>query len=171
MSSSIDETNTETITEVHDSNDSSGSSEEEKNKLAGIKITKEFQENVIKYVKLDDLIKQKQEELNELKEQLKPCEQYIIACLDTLNESEIGITNGSLIKKKVEKKSPLNQDMIKSALSEKIKDANAVEEIMKLMENKRGVSTKVDLKRKGGTAPRPQKKAKPVKKNTKTIKK
>jgi hypothetical protein len=173
-SSSNDETNTETITEVRDSNDSSDSESEEqsdKNKLAGIKITKEFQENVIKYVKLDDLIKQKQEELNELKEQLKPCEQYIIACLDTLNESEIGITNGSLIKKKVEKKAPLSQDMIKSALTEKLKDANAVEELMKSMENKRGVSTKVDLKRKGGTAPRQPKKARAVKKNTKDTKK
>jgi DNA-binding protein len=173
-SDSIDETNTETITEINDSNDSSDSSSEEqkeKNKLAGIKITKEFQENVIKYVKLDDLIKQKQEELNELKEQLKPCEQYIIACLDTLNESEIGITNGSLIKKKVEKKTPLNQDMIKSVLLEKLKDANAVEELLKSMENKRGVSTKVDLKRKGGTVPRQQKKAKTVKKNDKPVKK
>ncbi len=160
---------TETVTEIHDSNSSSESSEEEteKNKLAGIKITKEFQENVIKYVKLDDLIKQKQEELSELKEQLKPCEQYILACLDTLNESEIGITNGSLIKKKVEKKAPLSAEMIKSALLEKVKDANVVEEILKSMENKRATTSRVDLKRKAGAAPRPQKKAKQVKKTTK----
>ena len=58
------ETETTTITEIHNSDSDSSSSEESNNKLAGIKITKEFQENVIKYVKLDDLIKQKQEECN-----------------------------------------------------------------------------------------------------------
>ena len=160
MSHSSDSTSSEsitttTVTEIHDSNSNSNdsSSEEEANKLSSIKITKEFQENVIKYVKLDDLIKQKQEELSELKEQLKPCEQYIISSLDTLNESSIGITNGTLIKKKVEKKSPLNQEIIKAGLLKKLKDANAVEELLKIIEGERTTATRTDLKRTTAKAP------------------
>ena len=158
-SATSDSITTTTVTEIHDSNSQSNdsSSGEEANKLSSIKITKEFQENVIKYVKLDDLIKQKQEELSELKEQLKPCEQYIISSLDTLNESSIGITNGTLIKKKVEKKSPLNQEIIKAGLLKKLKDANAVEELLKLIEGERSSTTRTDLKR--TTAKGPQKRA------------
>lgn len=139
---------TTTITEIHDSNsDGSSSTEETDNKLAGIKITKQFQENVIKYVKLDDLIKQKQSEISELKEQLKPCEAYIITSLESLNESSIGITNGTLVKKKVEKKSSLNPEIIKAGLLKKLKDANAVEELLKLIEGERSTTTRTDLKR------------------------
>jgi seryl-tRNA synthetase len=147
MSTSSSESQTDaTVTEIHDS-DSSSSSSESGEKVTSVKITKEFQENVIKYVKLDDLIKQKQGELSELKEQIKPCEQYIISSLESLNESSIGITNGTLVKKKVEKKAAINPDIIKAGLSKKLKDANAVEELLKLIEGERALTTKTDLKR------------------------
>lgn len=144
-SDSISDVETTTVTEIDCSG--SSSSEENEKELKQIKITKEFQENIIKYVKLDDLIKQKQEELTELKNQLKPCEQYILTSLESLNETSIGITNGSIIKKSVEKKSALSSDMIKAALLEKVADANAVEDIIKSMESKRTVTVKADLKR------------------------
>lgn len=145
-SDSISDIETTTVTEI-DCSGSSSSEEETGKELKQIKITKEFQENIIKYVKLDDLIKQKQEELTELKNQLKPCEQYILTSLESLNETSIGITNGSIIKKNIEKKSALSPEMIKAALLEKVTDANVVEDIIKLMEAKRTVSVKTDLKR------------------------
>jgi hypothetical protein len=166
MSSSSERSNTssseetKTVTEIHNSDSSSSSSSEEsKKKVSNVKITKEFQENVIKYVKLDDLIKQKQEELTELKKQLKPCEQFILSSLDSLNESSIGITNGTLVKKKVETKTPLSTDIIKAGLLKKFNDANAVEELVKMIEGERALKTKTDLKRTKGK-PDGEKKAK-----------
>lgn len=146
MSSSDEETHT--VTEMHNSSDSETSTEEsEEKKVANVKITKEFQEQVIKYVRLDDLIKEKQEELSELKGQMKPCEEYILSSLEHLNQSSIGITNGTLIKKKVEKKTPLSSEIIKAGLLKKFDDANAVEELIKMIEGERTVKTKTDLKR------------------------
>ncbi len=145
--SSSSSSESQTVTEIHDSQSDSSSSDDTNDKLKNVKITKEFQENVIKYVKLDDLIKQKQGELSELKEQIKPCEQYIISSLDSLNESSIGITNGTLVKKKVEKKAALNPDIIKAGLAKKLSDANAIEELLKLIEGERALTTKTDLKR------------------------
>lgn len=142
-----------TIDETETRSDTSSDSEES---TSSIQITKEFQEHVIKYVRLDDLMKQKMEEIAELKDeiaeirgQLKPCEQSILTFLDKSNEAAIKITGGSLIKKQIEKKAPLNQDIIKSSLSEKVKDANIISEIMELIETKRPTSTRVDLKRTG----------------------
>lgn len=147
---SIDLATETTVTEMGHSTEGSTSSEEEQvtaNKLSKVKITKEFQENVIKYVKLDDLLKIKQEEMAALKEQIKPCEQYLLTALSALNEESIGITNGSLIKKKVETKKSLSGEIIKNSLLEKIKDINVVEDIMKTMESKRETTTRTDLKR------------------------
>ena len=88
----------------------------------------------------------------ELREQRKPCEQYILKYLDNVNENVIEITNGKLRKNKSETKTALSQDIMKVALSEKIKDPVVIEEILKLMDEKRPMSTHVNLKRTGTQA-------------------
>lgn len=131
-----------------DNSEKSGDSDEEKT-IDQVKISKEFKENVVKFVKLDDLMRKKQQEMSELREQRKPCEQYILKYLDGVNESVIEITDGKLRKNKSETKSALTQDTIKTAISEKVGDPKIVEEILQLMENKRPMSTHVNLKRTG----------------------
>lgn len=123
-------------------------------KQSNIQVSKEFQENVIKYVKLDDLMKKKQQEIAELREQSKPCKEYILKYLENIGEDEIGITNGKLKRNKSETKTALNQDVIKAALSKKIEDPSVIEEIMKEMENSRQLNTKVNLSRTTGKAQR-----------------
>lgn len=136
--------------------DSSSSSDDKKDEL---KISKEFQESVIKYVKLDDLMRKKQQELSELREQKKPCEEYIIKYLEKINETAITITDGKLQKNKSENKASLNTELIKKSLSKKIADPKLLDEIMKELEDSRQVNGKVSLKRTGGNV----KKAKVVK--------
>lgn len=136
------------------SNDEEVSDTQTENKQSNIQISKEFQENVIKYVKLDDLIKKKQQELAELREQSKPCKEYILKYLENIGEDEIGITNGKLKRNKSETKTALNQEVIKTALLKKIEDPAVVEDIMKEMENSRQSSTKVNLSRTAGKAQR-----------------
>ena len=58
------------------------SDDEDNETIDDVKVPKEFQENVVKFVKIDDLIRKKQEELSELKKQKKPCEEFILKYLD-----------------------------------------------------------------------------------------
>ena len=111
------------------------------------KISKEFQENVIKFTKIDDTIRDKQKEITKLRSQRKLHENYILKHLDQIDESVIEISNGKLIKSKSETKVPLNQDIVKNAIKEKISDPTIVEEIIKNMDNSRQKNTRVNLKR------------------------
>jgi len=149
-------------------NDNGDSNVPAEKSINEIKISKEFQENVVKFVKLDDLMKKKQQEMTELREQKKPCEQFILKYLDDVNENVIEITDGKLRKNKSETKSAINQDIMKLAISEKIKDPQIVEDILKLMEEKRPMNSNVNLKR---TGTRPDRKGKKIGKAVKNDKK
>jgi len=132
------------------SHDSDKNSYDDGKSVQSVKVTKEFQENVLKFVKIDDLIRKKQEELLELKQQRKPCEQYILKELDKINQTTISISDGKLRRNKSETKASLNQEVIKNAITDKVKDPQLVEEILKAMEDKRPVTTHVNIKRTGG---------------------
>jgi hypothetical protein len=129
--------------------DSENDSEKDGEKLDDVKISKEFQENVVKFVKLDDLIRKKQKEASELKKQRKPCEDYILKYLDNVDQTTVEITDGKLRKNKSETKKALNQEIIKATLTEKLKDPLDIQEILKMMEAKRPLNVHVNLKRTG----------------------
>lgn len=145
-----------------DSNSNSNSESESDNEstsnstddVGKVKITKEFQENVIKYIKLDDAIKKKQEEISELKKQRVPCEKNILKFLEDNDENVIDVTDGKLRKNKSTTKQKLTEDIIKSAIGQYEKDPKIVEEILKAMDVKRPEVTHVNLKRTGKRTPR-----------------
>ena len=112
-----------------------------------IVVTKEFTENIVKYVTYDDIIKQKDDEIKELKKKRAPHEKYITDYLVKLNEEGIGITNGALKITKSQSKAPVSGDSIKDVISKKIKDQKMVEEILADIESTRKTSTKTNLKR------------------------
>ena len=118
-----------------------------KSNTDSINVTKEFQENVIKFVKIDDLIRKRTNEVAELKSQKKPIETFILKYLDQVNESVVEITNGKLRKNKSETKAGLTIDIIKEAIEKKVKDPKIVDEILKSMEDMRPKATRVNLKR------------------------
>jgi len=130
----------EILQEDIDESDSSESEEET------IEVPKEFQEKVIKYINLDDLIRKKTEEIKELKNQRKPCEDYILEYLEKVGETTIDITGGKLIKNKSETKVPLSFDTIKDAISDKITDPKIIKEILTKMTD-RPKKVNVNIKR------------------------
>ena len=121
--------------------------DDENSKTDSMNVTKEFQENVIKFVKLDDLVRKKTIELSELKAQKKPIEAFIIKYLDQVNESVVEITNGKLRKNRSETKTGLTIDIIKEAIEKKVTDPKIVDEILKTMEDMRPKATRINLKR------------------------
>lgn len=144
-------------------------------------VPNEFNEKVVKYVKIDNLIRQKDSESKLLKGERKKFEEYIIRYLDKVKETSIEIGDGELVKNETVKKKPINNDIIKEAITEKIKEdkmfkddkerEKAVEDILELMEKKRPQSTTVKLDRKFNnkekkTAKKTAKKVKNSKKST-----
>lgn len=142
---------------VSDDDYSSNSSGSEEENVNDVTVTKEFQESVVKYVKIDDLIKKKQDELKELKNQKAPCEKTILKFLEDVDENVIDITDGKLRKNKSTTKQKLTEDIMKSAIGEYVKDPAQIEAIMKAMESKRPEVTHVNLKRTGKRAPKKKK--------------
>lgn len=112
-----------------------------------IEVSKEFKENVIRYVKLDDMIRQRQNEVKELTGLKNPCEEFILKYLEDIESGTIEINDGKLRRNKSEQKTPLSTDIIKSAIEKKVADPKTVEDIMKLMDELRPKKTRVNLKR------------------------
>lgn len=133
------------------SNEYEESTPEKESSVETITMPKEFQDNVVKFVKLDESIRLKQKELAELREKKKPCEQYIIKYLESVKQDEVSINNGKIKKNKSETKGAINQEIIKAVIAKKISDPMIVEELLKGMEEVRPTNSKVGLKiTKGG---------------------
>ncbi len=148
MSSNDNTEATDISTKLDNSSDASSNDGETEGENKGeVSVSKEFQENVIKFVKIDDLMRKKQKEVTELRSQRKPCEEYVLSYLDQIGETVIEINTGKLRKNKSETKVPLNQDIIKKAMGAHIKDPKVIEEIMKKMDELRPKNTRVNLKR------------------------
>lgn len=106
-----------------------------------------FQENVVKYVKIDDMIKKKQAEIRELRKLLKPCEVVILEFLQENKQEMVVITEGKLKSNTTETKAPLTQTIIREALTRKVNNEELIEEILLLMDELRVKRVKVNLKR------------------------
>lgn len=121
-----------------------------------------FAENVIKYLKTDDIIKLKQKEhrleMKNLKERKKKSEEHILNYLDRMDENYVNIDNkGKLIKNKSETKSSIKIDNIKDGIIEGLKGVKVIEKlngnseivkkILNLIDSKREVKTRTYLKR------------------------
>lgn len=153
--------------ENNEKNNEEDNKEEDEEKKV---VSNEFKEKILGYIKIDDLIRIKMEEIKELKEKKELCEEYILKNLDKNESNFINIPGGKLIKNQSETKGPLKSDVIKEAIIDGLKKDNitneentvkVVEDILTLMEEKRGKVNRVNLKR---TYERVKKKREPKKK-------
>ena len=105
--------------------------------------TEEFKKKVKDYVKNDDRIRELQAELKVLNNAKKAAEMEILKHLERLGESNINITGGKLRINQYESKEGLKEDLVKEALSEKIKDPKIIEFIFEKINEKRVANGKV----------------------------
>jgi len=122
--------------EDNNSNTSDGSEHE-------YEYTEEFKKKVKDYVKNDDRIRELQAELKLLNGAKKNAETEILKHLERLGESNVNITGGKLRINQYESKEGLKEDLIKEALSEKIKDPTIIEFIFEKINEKRIANGKV----------------------------
>jgi hypothetical protein len=113
------------------------------------RVTKEFNDSVLKYIQLDDTIKDLVKETAKLKKIKKPLEKYILEYLGKINETIIDLHGiGSRLRKnKSETKKQLKQDQIKETLMEQLGDIKKVNKILESMEKKREKQVHINIKR------------------------
>ncbi len=120
-------------------------------------ISNDFKEKIMHFIKIDDLIRKKQEEIKDLKEQKEGAEEFILKFLDKNDANFVNVPGGKLIKNQSETKAPLKIEIIKEAIVEGIKkekltdteelNKKLLDDIIDIMENKRGKVNRVNLKR------------------------
>ena len=110
-------------------------------------ITEEFVEVVKSWVKLDDEIKKKNEDIKDLKTEKKEYEIFILEYMDKINESVINISDGKLRRNKSSTKPPLKQEFIQNALLDITKDSVKAMEITKYILDNRPTTERINLKR------------------------
>jgi hypothetical protein len=110
-------------------------------------ITTEFREKIVTYLKIDDMIKNKLNEIRELKVCRGQCEKHLIDYLQTVGESILEIGHTRLRKSTYETKGVLKIDSIKSTLQTFIKDESQIDQIVNLMDEKRKKSVHTSIKR------------------------
>ena len=107
----------------------------------------QFKTLVCEWVKLDDIIRSKNNELKEIKNDKKQLEDYILGCMDKLDENVIDISDGKLRVNKTKSKSGLNKNYIQEALAELTQNpTQATTMTTHILEN-RPTTERINLKR------------------------
>jgi len=126
------------------------------------KVEDEFLDKVVKYVKIDDLIRKEtldyREKVNTLKEEKEVLETYILRYLDKVDNDVINVgSNGQIAKHETVRKSAINKDIIRESIFEQLKKEKLIKDDKKgkeiaditceLIDSKREVKTRTYLKR------------------------
>jgi hypothetical protein len=119
-----------------------------------------FKQYLEKYIKYDNLIKEKNQEIKELKQKKKPCEDNIISFLEKHNRTHIDLekTGSRIVKNTKIIKEPIKEILIKESINMGMKKENIViddkkceeviSSIMELLDSKRKTKTRTSLSRK-----------------------
>jgi len=128
----------------------------------------ELLEKIVKYIKIDNKIKELQKEVREevksMKTQKEDMEKYILGYLDTINQEYVSIAGeGKLTKTVTNTKGTIKIDNIKSSITDELTKSNLIERekithlldsIIETIEKNRPVKSKTYIKR---TAEKPEK--------------
>ncbi len=125
--------------------DSESNTSEDSDEEPEYEYTVELAEKVKSYVKNDDRIRELQTELRKLNAEKKAAEMDILKHLERLGESNINITGGKLRINQYESKGSLAEDVVREALSEKIKDPSIIEKIFDKINEKRVANAKIQV--------------------------
>lgn len=140
-----------------DKNASNEEIDETESDIKSTYVDHEFKQNVMMYLKYDDIMREKQKQIKNLKKDKKKCEDTIIKCLERSKCDHVNAKSSTLVLKETTSKSAINPELIKNAILEKTRGENIfdneekynsfVESILETMENKRTVNRRVTLKR------------------------
>jgi hypothetical protein len=107
----------------------------------------QFKNLVCEWVKLDDIIRTKNNEIKEIKNDKKQIEEYILGCMDKLDENVIDISDGKLRVNKTKSKSGLNKNYLQESLANLTQDPTKATSMTKHILENRPTTERINLKR------------------------
>lgn len=116
---------------------------------------------VIRWIKLDDNIKEYNKQVKEIKDEKVQIEDKILLFMNKSETNEIQVKDGKLEKKRGEKKEPINEEYIKKCLVKTFDDVEMVDKLTKIILENREITESYKLSRK--TAKNPNQGAKKTK--------
>ena len=111
------------------------------------KVTKEFKDKVLKWVLLDNEIRQLKKKSRELTKEKKNNEKFILTFLESVDEKVIEIQDGKLRRNISKTKAPLKKAGILAALTQITGDGIKAKELTEHILNARPDVERVNLKR------------------------
>jgi hypothetical protein len=122
-------------------------SDSESNDTVQQKVSKAFRNNVLKWVEIDDKIRNVRSKVKELTTEKKQFEEFILNYLSQVEEESIVIKDGKLSKNVSKTKAPLKKESIYKALVELVGDANKATTMTEHIINSRPDVQRTNLKR------------------------
>jgi precorrin-3B methylase len=110
-------------------------------------ISDKFKNNIKEWVSIDDQIRDLQKQIKLFKQVKKEKEEFILEYLTNINENQIQISDGKLIKNVSKTKAPLKNEMITDTLIEVLKDDKEAFKITEMIMLKRPMTERINLKR------------------------
>jgi hypothetical protein len=110
-----------------------------------------FEENIKKWVALDNQVKTLNERTKQLREEKNNLEEGIMGYVETnnLNNATVNISDGKLRFISTKQTAPLTLKHVEECLNKCIINKNQVEQIMKIIKDSREVKYTADIKRYG----------------------
>jgi hypothetical protein len=120
-------------------------------------VSKEFQKNVVAWVKLDDQLRELRAKSKEITAEKKDLEEWILQYLDQIGEKAISIGDGNLRKNVSKTKAPLKKENIYATIKDLTKDENKANLITTQIFENRPMSERINLKRTKNRGPKAKK--------------
>ena len=118
------------------------------------KITEGFKKKVLKWLEIDDQIRELRAKNKELNTEKKQHEEYILNFLEQVGEKELAVSDGKLRRNVSKTKKPLSKDTIQKALTELIKDKDKANTMTEHIINSRPTVERINLKRTKNRGPK-----------------
>ena len=103
---------------------------------------------IIRWIKLDDIIKEYNKEVKECKNEKTQLEDKILEYMNHTDQNEITVKDGKLEKKKSETKESINEEYIKKCLVNSIDDVVMIDKLTNIILNSRAITESYKLARK-----------------------
>ena len=118
------------------------------------KVTNDFKNKVLKWLSIDDEIREMRSKSKELTKKKKEHEEYILSFLEQVGEKELAVSDGKLRRNVSKTKKPLSKEWIQKSLTELIKDKTKATTMTEHIINNRETVERVNLKRTKNRGPK-----------------
>ena len=118
------------------------------------KVTSDFKQKVLKWLAMDDEIREMRAKSKELTSKKKEYEEYILSFLENVGEKELAVSDGKLRRNISKTKKPLSKEWIQKSLTELIKDKTKATTMTDHIINNRETVERINLKRTKNRGPK-----------------